>query len=281
MTRHGRWAAFATIAALAAIAGARPIVAQVDVIRGRVTSAPPDSQPIENVSVTATSATGNVNRTARTDKTGRYTITFPEAEGDYFITFVALGYAPRRFEVKRTADQDILIADARLTASGVALDTMLTVGDRTRSRVVRGAATPDISGTERPVTQALVPVDQAGNLAAMAAALPGVLFIQGTNGDPSGFSVLGLDQDQNATTLNGLLSGAADIPRDASVSISLATSPYDVSQGQFSGGRLNIRTQPGSNYISRASSGVFNAPSLEWTDATGRALGQQYTNANV
>src|SRR5262245_57723646 len=46
-------------------------------------------------------------------------------------------------------------------------------------------------------------------------------------------------------------------------------------------GRINIRTLPGSNYINRTSSVVFNAPQLEWTDATGRALGQRYTNANV
>ena len=86
----------------------------------------------------------------------------------------------------------------------------------------------------------------------MAATLPGVLFIQGVNGDPSGISVLGLDQDQNDTSLNGLNSDATDIPRDANVSVNLATSPYDVSQGQFSGGRINIRTSPGSNYINRS-----------------------------
>ncbi len=255
--------------------------AQVDVIRGRVTSAAVDASPIANVSVTATSLTGNVNRAAKTDKDGRYTITFPEAEGDYFITFVVIGFSPRRVEVKRTADQDILLGDARLTPIGAVLDTVVTTGERNRNRPVRGATAPDISGTEKSIMSGLVPPDQVGELAAMAATLPGVLYVQGVNGDPSGISVLGLDQDQNATSLNGLNSGATDIPRDAGVSVSLATSPYDVSQGQFSGGRINIRTIPGSNYINRASSVLFNAPQLEWTDATGRALGQQYTNANV
>ena len=47
-----------------------------------VTSTSADGRPIENVSVTATSLTGNVNRTAKTDRNGRYTILFPEAEGD-------------------------------------------------------------------------------------------------------------------------------------------------------------------------------------------------------
>ena len=264
-----------------AFAGAGRLQAQVDVIRGRVTSAGADGAPIANAPVTATSLNGNVNRNAKTDKDGRYTVTFPEAEGDYFVTFVALGYSPRRIEVKRTADQDILPGDARLSPIGAVLDTVVTTGERNRNRPVRGATAPDIGGTEKSITSALVPPDLAGDLAAMAATLPGVLFIQGVNGDPSGISVLGLDQDQNNTSLNGLNSNATDIPRDANVSVNLATSPYDVSQGQFSGGRINIRTSPGSNYINRGSSVVFNAPQLEWTDRTGRALGQQYTNANV
>ena len=271
------------LSAALALLSANRLEAQVDVIRGRVTSAGADGggAPIANVSVTATSLNGNVNRNAKTDKDGRYTVTFPEAEGDYFVTFVALGYSPRRIEVKRTADQDILLGDARLTPIGAVLDTVVTTGQRNRNRPVRGATAPDISGTEKSITSGLVPPDLAGDLAAMAATLPGVLFIQGVNGDPSGISVLGLDQDQNNTSLNGLNSNATDIPRDANVSVNLATSPYDVSQGQFSGGRTNIRTSPGSNYINRGSSVVFNAPQLEWTDRAGRALGQQYTNANV
>ena len=54
-----------------------------------------------------------MNRTARTDRNGRFTITFPGGEGDYFVTVTSIGYAPKRFEVKRTADQDILVADVR------------------------------------------------------------------------------------------------------------------------------------------------------------------------
>lgn len=85
---------------------------QVDVIRGTVTG--PDGKPLEDVRVTATSFSGNVNRTARTDRNGRFTITFPGGEGNYFVEFAAIGYGGRRHEVRRTADQEILVADARL-----------------------------------------------------------------------------------------------------------------------------------------------------------------------
>src|SRR5207249_8179039 len=96
-----------------------------------------------------------------------------------------------------------------------ALDTVLSIGARTRPP--RNSAIPDISGTERPVNLGALTAAQMGDLAAMAASLPGVVFIPGTNGDPSGFSVLGLGADQNSQTLNGMDFGGANIPRDAAV----------------------------------------------------------------
>src|SRR2546426_1844077 len=178
---------------------------QVDVIRGQVVG--PEGKPLEDAKVTATSLSGNVNRSARTDKSGRYTITFPGGEGDYFVEVAAIGYAARRFELKRTADQEILVADARLLRAAGQLETVKVTGQRDRPE--RNDATPDISGSERPVDNNAAPADQQGDIAAMAASLPGVTLVPGQDGDPSGFSVLGLSPDQNNTTLNGLNFGGS------------------------------------------------------------------------
>mgnify|MGYP001068444361 CR=1 FL=1 len=74
--------------------------------------------------------------------------------------------------------------------------------------------------------------------------------------------MLALGADQNATTLNGLAFGGSSLPRDANVSTSLVTTPYDVARGNFSGGLLNVRTLPGSNYIVRATSFAFGNASF-------------------
>src|SRR5436190_5612853 len=76
-TVHRRLSA-ALLAALALLSFAPPraVAAQgLDVIRGQVTNT--EAQPLENAAVTATSVGGGVNRTARTDRNGRFTITFP------------------------------------------------------------------------------------------------------------------------------------------------------------------------------------------------------------
>ena len=87
------------------IGAATTASAQVtDVIRGRVTG--PDSMPLQGVNVRATSYIGGVAKTTTTDKNGRFTIVFINGEGDYWLDYVKLGFAPRRFEVKKIGDED-------------------------------------------------------------------------------------------------------------------------------------------------------------------------------
>ena len=267
----------ALVAACCLFAAPRVAAAQnVDIIRGRVTG--PDSLPVENVMVTATSISGNVNRTARTDRNGRYTITFPGGDGDYMVSFAALGFGARRFQVKRVADEEFLIADARLQKVGGVLDAVEVRADRQRPR--RDDPAPDPSGTERVINATEVPANQMGDLAAMAASLPGVMPTSNEDGS-NGYSVLGLGADQNNTTLNGMMFGGSSLPRDAAITSSLVTSPYDVSRGGFSGAQMNIRTRPGSNFTARTGSFNFDSPSMQWSDAASRTLGREYMNASL
>lgn len=248
-----------------------------DIIRGRVVG--PDSVPIMGAAVTATSISGGVSRTVRTDRAGRYTLTFPGGEGDYMINVAAIGFGPRRFEIKRIADEEILIANAKLEQAAVVLDPINVQGRRQIAN--RNERPPDVSGTEQPISNATLPPADLGDLAAMAATLPGVSLVPGADGDPNGFSVLGLGADQNNTTLNGMAFGGMNLPRDAMVGTSMITSPFDVSRGGFSGGQIGLSSRPGSNFVTRGLSLNLDAPPLQWTDRAASSLGQQYTNASL
>ena len=263
--------------AASALAPSSAQAQNADVIRGQVIG--PDSQPVKNVRVTVTSISGNVNRTAVTGEDGRFTVTFPNGDGDYMMSFAAIGYTAKRFEIKRTADEDILVADARLTSAGTLLDAVKVT--TTRDKVRRNDPTPDISGTEQRVDNTGVPADLLGDLAAMAASLPGVQGVPGTDGGPDGFSVLGLGADQNNTTLNGVQFTGSNLPRDAAVISSLVTSPYDVSRGGFSGAQFNIRTRPGTNFLTRGVSLNVDSPHMQWADRATQSLGQEYSNLSL
>ncbi len=259
---------------------ASPLAAQgVDIIRGRVTG--PDGNGIPNVTVTATTLTGQVSRRVTSGRDGRYTISFPGGEGDYWVSFNAIGLTPRRYQVKRTADQEILIADARMAPAAVNLDALTITS---RAAATRGDTVGDVSGNERDLADAnaaQLSAEQMGDLVAMASAIPGVQLIPGADGGADQFSVFGLGGDQNNTQLNGLGFGETNIPRDAAVFQSLSTSPYDVARGGFSGGQISLRTRSGSNFMRRSLSSNLVSPQTQWTDRTGVATGQQYTNLSV
>ncbi|HEX7242326.1 MAG TPA: TonB-dependent receptor, partial [Longimicrobiaceae bacterium] len=265
---------FAALAAIAA--GPAALAAQTDVIRGQVTNA--EGLPLPGVRVTATSIPGNVTREARTNAQGRFQIAFPGGPGDYMMGYALIGYNFRQFEIKRLADEDLLVADARLSV--VQLDPVVVVA-QIQERVGRNTQTPDVGGTERTVAPGSLPPELQGNIAAMAASLPGVLLVPGLDGEPDGFSVLGLGADQNSVTLNGMQVGANGLPRDASVSSSLTTSPFDPSRGGFSGANFNLRPGAGSNFRVRGMSLVLTSPQVQWTDRAARAVGSEHTNVSV
>ncbi len=259
---------------------ARPATALcqgVDVIRGRATDA--DGRPVAGVSVAATSANGGVNRTARSNDDGRYTITFGGGEGHYLLVFSAVGFVTRRLELRRVADEDILIADVRLQRLSTLLDTALVTGRR--QRVAQFERRPDIGGNEQLADRSAIAPEQQADIYRLAGTVPGSTTVFGVDGDPAGFSVLGLPGDQNRATLNGMWFSGAAVPRDASLYASLVTSPYDVSRGGFSGAQLNLQPTPGSNFVRRSASLLLDAEPLQLTDRIARALGQRYSSASL
>jgi hypothetical protein len=138
-------------------AGTRPLAAQTDVIRGRVTNI--EGLPLAGVRVTATSIPGNVTRETRTSDKGIYQIAFSGGPGDYIMGFAMIGYVFRQFEIKRLADEEVLVADARLSV--IQLDTIAIVSQQ-QQRVGRNSQTPDVSGTERQVTPNDWPLEELG-----------------------------------------------------------------------------------------------------------------------
>lgn len=273
IARSRGWTTHALLLAAALVGLAGAARAQTDVIRGRVLTV--EGLPLQNVRVTATSIPGNVTREARTSRDGGFQIAFAGGPGDYVMGYSLIGYAFKQVEIKRVADEDVLLADARLSV--VQLDTVVTTASN-QQRINRNSQTPDVSGTEQQVINSNLPPDLQGDLAAMAASLPGVTLIPGLDGQPDGFSVLGLGADQNTTTINGMAINTSSLPRDAQISSSLSTSTLDVSRGGFSGGNFNISAASGSNFRTRGASLVFNAPTLEWTDRAAQAVGTEYTN---
>src|SRR5262245_8710661 len=255
---------------------------QRDVLAGHITG---PSGPLQGamVSVTPVGApAGAPPQTARADIEGRWLIAVQEGPGEYVVRATAIGMVPKTTTAKRGEPRKPIIVDLKLEAAPVALETVRVVEAR-RPRPPRQEMQPDRVGSDRPADgfAGAVAVADQGNLAAMAASVPGVFLVPDANGGVPGFSVLGLSADQNRVTLNGMSFGGGDLPRDAFVVTRVASTSYDVSRGGFSGGQLSVIAGSGGNFSARLAHVTFDAPSLQATDAVGRRLGAQYTNAQL
>ncbi len=268
-----RLASFIAVLAVSGTAAAQ----STDVIRGRVTV---DTMGVQGANVRATSVQGGVSKSAVTDRNGRYTIVFLNGEGDYWLDFTKLGLAPRRFEIKKIGDEEVMIADARMSSAIATLDTMNVTGQTNRMLPNRNG-NADVGGGERTLTNNGLPPDQAGNLAAMAATLSGVQVIPGLDGAADMYSLLGLSGDQNNVTFNGLGSGINTLPPDVLASTSIRPFTFDPAIGGFSGAQISIQTIPGSNFSRRIMSNVDITPPGEFADETAQSQGQEYTNLRV
>ena len=268
------------IAFFVAEGGVKPLSAQtLDVIRGKVTG--PEGQPLPNVRVKATSYTGNVSKTTTTNKNGSFSITYPNGEGDYWLEFNAIGFVAKRFEIKRQADEEVLLADTKLVSSIATLDALNVTANGPRALANRNAGTSNVGGNETTLSSAGISPDQIGNLAAMAAGLPGIQLIPGLDGAADVFSALGLSADQNSATFNGLGSGISVLPSDAQVTASVTTVSFDPAIGSFSGGQISIQTRPGSNISSRTASSTGTAPPVEFADNVAQAQNKEYTQLQL
>ncbi|MEP6779729.1 MAG: carboxypeptidase-like regulatory domain-containing protein, partial [Gemmatimonadaceae bacterium] len=229
--------------------------------RGRVVG--PDSQPIANVLITALSYIGGIQKQKRSDKDGRYTIVYPNGEGDYWLQFTTIGFVSRRFEVKRHSDEDVLVANATLSKSQE-LNAVQVSAAGGKLSLSRNDNFQDVSGSDRSITAGFVVVspEARGDLVAQASALPGVQFIPGVDGAPDRFSIFGLSGDQNNTTLNGSQQGISKLPREANTSLQLRTG-YDVSTGGASGATIAIITNSGTNRVVRPLSLVLLPPQTQ------------------
>ena len=241
-----------------------------DIITGRIVG--PDSQPIVGAKVDVMSSETQVTRSTRTNDRGRYTVVFPDGGGQYLVTITYIGLAPARIQLQRNADEDRLVADARLSLTPTQLATV-----NVRGRQQPQGQRAEAGGTERglpPMITNRLPVD-AGDLNALAALVPGVLPIAGTDTTPASFTIAGQPASQNAITLDGLTFGAAAIPSDAVRSTRVITSTYDVARGQFTGGQVASTTRGGTNNLSGTATYLNRDQALEFSGVSG-PFGNEY-----
>lgn len=265
---------FLFLAAVSPLSAQQQPTSHTDILRGRVVS--DSGMAVSGADVVATMAPDRRELATRTDSAGRFELRVLNGSGDYLLHVNGLGWKPWRQRVTRTGTDSILSVAVKLVAQAVALAPVTVRAERQkpskRDMPVGGtgadeAAVAGVNGAVDPAQQ--------GDLAAMAATLPGVNAVSG------GVSVLGLAPSQNGATLNGMNFGGSDVPREARTWTHLATSTFDPARGGFSGAQTAVDLVPGNIFTFWRSHLTLDAPALQYTDPVAARLGQRYTNVQA
>jgi hypothetical protein len=270
MQAFGRWTVVASIAFPAAIAAQ----SRHEIVRGRVTS--DSARVVRGADVIVTKTSDRSAKTAKTDTAGQFSTDWPDGTGDYAVTVTAVGFQTVSIHVARTGSDSVLVADVRLASGGQRLAPVVTQARRPvpdRDPTTYGAGGVDGATIAQNAARRLPP-DQAGDINAIAAMLPGVTPVAG------GISVLGLGSGQNSVTMNGLAFSGVDVPRDALTRIRVLTSTYDPSNGWFSGAQTAVDLVLGGQFTGRTSHLTLDAPAMQYSDPISARSGQRYTNLN-
>lgn len=261
---------------LALTATTRSLAAQTrhEIVRGRVTS--DSGRAVRRADVIVTRTTDRAGKTTMSDADGQYSVDWPDGTGDYAVTVSAAGFQTLSVHVTRVGSDSIVVANVRLTSGGQRLAPVVSqarrpVPDRDPSSF--GAGGSEANTVAQNAARRLAP-DQAGDINAIAAMLPGVAAV------PGGISVLGLGPGQNSVTMNGMAFSGTDIPRDALTRIRVSTSTYDPANGWFSGAQTSVDLVLGGQFTNRTSHFTLDAPAMQYTDRISSRSGQRYTNLN-
>ncbi len=278
-----RFLSFAVAAALLTIASSAraQIGGTTDIITGAITG--PQGVPLIGARVQVTSVETGITRSKTTNDKGEFTLLFPDGGGQYTVVARYIGMAPQQVSVSRLADEDRLIANFRLNAQPVQLQSVTVQATQRRPRTGEDERpTPGSSGRVMSADQlSRLPIDPS-DPAAIALLSPGVVGISASDTSAAGFSVAGQSPDQNRVTLDGLGFEAGTVPQEAVRNTRVVTNTYDVARGQFTGGLVQTTTRGGTN----SPSGTFNYnlrdPRLQWADDEGTGgFSQSFTQHQI
>ncbi len=260
-------------AILLVAAFASPAAAQTrpETIRGRVTT--DSGRAIGAADIIVTMAPNRETFRATSDSSGQYRIEIAQGTGDYLVYVGAPGRKPFRKRVTRTGGDPVFVVDAALAPDVTTVAAVRSTASRTRPP--RGDDTPSTVGvltTQFGTVAGALSPDQMGDLAAMAATIPGVAVTP-----DGGISVFGVDPSANRTTLNGMTFDGSSLPRDLPTRTRVYASAYDPSIGGFGGALIAVDVSPGQTLTFGRGHLTLDAPQLQASDDASRQLGQRYT----
>jgi hypothetical protein len=235
-----------------------------------------EGTPIAAATVRLTAEDTHAALSALTDSAGRYALGLPAGAGPFTLRAERVGYTALSVVVPPAAARAGLWRDLRLGSEAIRLRGVAAADTRPARRKPTRRTPGGTEETTVSWTRSAAPVDP-GDLSALAALTPGVQQAD----DGQGLSIFGQDPSQTHTTVDGASFGSSTLPQEALAGVTVVTSAYDVSRGQYSAGTVEATTLSGTNLFGGALRTRFSDPQLQWRPVPGATRWPESTVAQA
>jgi Carboxypeptidase regulatory-like domain len=232
--------------------------------------------PISAATITLVHTPSGTRATATTDAAGVFEARGLRVGGPYSVSITANGFRPQEItEIFLTVAETFRL-ETQLAALAVEQDAIIVTasGLKKGSQLATGSATDfradDIAGivsTRRDIRD-IVRKDPLANFDSN-----GGITIGGANTRFNRFSVDGVQlQDNFGLNNSGLPSSRGIISIEAIDQVGVKAAPFDISEGKFQGGSINVVLKSGTNAYKASAYGYYGDNSLASKGAAGPAF---------
>jgi hypothetical protein len=267
---------FTLFCAAAAIVAPAAAYAQetTSVIRGDVTAG---GAPVSGAEVVITHVPSGTTSRSTTDADGSFNASGLRVGGPYTLAVTAAGHEPVSItDIQLTAGEPFRVP-VELTVLGEEIVVTGTRGAREQSQgPITTLTREDIEGVAS-VSRDIRDIARRDPFATMDLSNSRTIEIAGQNGRLNRFSVDGVQfSDDFGLNLGGLPTSRGPVPFDAIEQFSVKVAPYDVSEGDFQGGAINVVLRSGGNRFGGSIFGNYSDDSLTGTRVRGQDVDLEF-----
>ena len=257
MMRHNLLLGAAAIAlVMPAVAGAQETTSA---IAGQVTDG--TGAPVAGAKITVKHAPSGTTSTSMSDSTGSFSLRGLRVGGPYVVTVDVKDYPVQTIEGISLTVGDTLNLPVQLQQK----DIVITAGRTGSRQLVEGSQSAFNASQIRDIVSARRDVRDIVRRDPLAAYNPNVggVTIAGGNIRTQRFSVDGVQmQDSFGLNYGGLPSTRGIVSIEAIDQLTVKAAPFDISEGNFQGGAVNVVMKSGTNKFHISGFGSWGGPSL-------------------
>lgn len=247
--------------------------------------------PLPGASVKATHTPTGTVYSVTTNADGRFTISNMRSGGPYSVVVTFIGFQPQTYNDVFLQLGESYKLNTTLQDNSVGLNEVKVVGNKGGliNKTKTGAST-SISRTQLDMLPTITRnINDFARLSPIAQ-----VRTSSTDGSPLGISFGGQSTRYNQFTIdganatdvfglssngtNGGQAGLNPIPFDAIEQVQVSLTPYDITQGGFTGGAMNAVTKGGTNEVHGSAFGTFQNQGLVGKSYTTRAKYTDFKN---